>query len=32
MPEAAIELPYQEFASGTLFNPVAQLHELCLDL
>src|SRR3974390_1329432 len=29
---SAFELPCQEFASGTLFNPIAQSHELCLAL
>jgi hypothetical protein len=29
---SAFELPCREFASGTLFNPVAQPHELCLTL
>src|SRR5262252_10650320 len=28
----AFELPSQEFASGTLFNPIAEPHELCLAL
>jgi hypothetical protein len=27
---SAFELPCQEFASGTLFNPAAQPHESCL--
>jgi hypothetical protein len=29
---SAFELHSQEFASGTLFNPIAESHELCLAL